>query len=219
MERSKPYYRAIFCRRDEAPEISEQFGRFRKYLFVDLLRWDLQVSAGVETDQFDAEDTCYVVLWQDDVPVGGFRAIRTDHDYLAREIFPSLATTQTFPQRRDMWEISRFGVLPRPNRLELAKINYALMFRFGYLRNATAFVAIADLTYERFLTSIGIRSARYGPPQALAHDADGTPIPIVAGEIRIADQRGPRFQRLLDHARLVEISDETLVLGRRRFSA
>lgn len=212
-------YRATFFRQGDLPEAAAAFGRFRKALFVDALRWDLRTVAGEERDQFDGDETCCCALYQDGELVGGFRAIRTDQDYLAQAVFPSLAATHPFPRRHDTWEISRFGVLPLGNRFELARINYALMFRFGYLRNATAFVAVADLTYERFLTSLGIRSARYGPPQVLAHDCDGNPMEIVAGEIRIGDQAGPRFQRLLDHARLVEISDETLVLGRSRIPA
>lgn len=212
-------YRAIFSTADSGPDHVDALLRFRKEFFVDQLGWDLQVTAGREVDQFDTEAAYYCSLFSGEQIVGGFRAIRTDFPYLAREVFPHLARTHPFPQRRDAWEISRFGVLPGLNRTKLAKINYALMFRFAYLRGASALIAVADLAHERVLTAFGIRSARYGPPQELPCRAGSEPIRIVAGEIRIADQRDPRFQQLMDHVHLVEITDETLVLGRRRISA
>ena len=212
-------YRAVFCRVGDAPEVVEAFFRLRKALFVDILGWDLRVDEDREVDQFDTEFATYCALYSDGELVGGFRAIPTDQSYLARNVFPTLATIHPFPQRRDAWEISRFGVLPRSDRFELSKINYALMFRFAFLQQATCLVAVADRVHERILANFGIRSARYGPPQPLARNADGDPMEVVAGEIRIADQSGSRFRQLIDHARLVEISDETLVFGRTRISA
>lgn len=211
-------FRATFCTSAQNPVLADAHFRFRKALFVDTLGWTLRVEDGRERDQFDTEAATYCGLFERDRLIGGFRAVRTDHDYLARSVFPQLAALRDFPQRPDVWEISRFGVLPGEQRLA-AKINYSLMFQFARRRAATSLVAIVDLTYERFLKVLGIRTRRYGPPQAIGTNARGEPIQAVAGEIPLAEQHDPRFRALLALANQVEITDDTLVRGPRRVSA
>jgi N-acyl-L-homoserine lactone synthetase len=212
-------FRATICRERDNPELVDALYRLRKIIFVDTHGWDLQVVEGRECDQFDTDNAVHCALFRDDELIGGFRATRTDYDYLARIVFPQLAAVKNYPQRPDVWEISRFGVLPCDDRLETAKLNYSLMFRFAQLRRATALVALADLTYERFLRTLGIRTRRYGPPQVIGTSKTGEPLWAVAGEIPLAEQSGSRFQALLAMAKQVEIEDETLVLGRIRVSA
>lgn len=210
---------AIFCTSQQRPEIVDLIYQFRKSLFVDALGWTLDVQDGRECDQFDTPAAVHCALMHDDAVIGGFRAIRTDNDYLARSVFPQLAAVRGYPQRPDIWEISRFGLLPGVDQHELAKLNYSLMFRFAQLRQATALVALVDLTYERFLKLLGIRTRRYGPPQIIGNNARGEDLWGVAGEIPLAEQQGSRFQRLLALAKQVEIEDEALVFGRTRVSA
>lgn len=210
---------AVFCSSEQRPEIVDLIYQFRKSLFVDALGWKLAVRDGRECDQFDTSAAVHCALMRDDAVIGGFRAIRTDNDYLARSVFPQLAAVKNYPQRTDTWEISRFGLLPGPDQHDLAKLNYSLMFRFAQLRQANALVALVDLTYERFLKLLGIRTRRYGPPQIIGSNARGEELWGVAGEIPLAEQQGSRFRGLLALAKQVEIEDEALVLGRTRVSA
>jgi N-acyl-L-homoserine lactone synthetase len=212
-------YHAAICTEGQNPEAVDAFLQLRKRIFVDQYGWDLKVTDGRERDQFDTANAVYSLLFRDDALVGGFRAIRTDHDYLARCVFPQLAAVRSFPQRRDYWEISRFGILAGGNRREVAKYNYALMLRFGQMHQAVALVALVDLTYERFLTTLGIRTRRYGPPQAIGSDRHGNPLHALAGEIPLNEQGDPRFHALLDLAKQVEIDDAAYVFGRSRISA
>ncbi|HEY0440988.1 MAG TPA: acyl-homoserine-lactone synthase [Xanthobacteraceae bacterium] len=212
-------YDATFCTEEQNPSGVDAMLQLRKQLFVDLYRWELTVVDGRERDQFDTPTTVHCLLHRDRTLIGGFRAIRTDDDYLVRSVFPYLAAIRSFPQRSDYWEISRFGVLPIAHRLEAAKINYALMFRFAQLRQALGLVALADLTYERFLSKLGIRTRRYGPPQVIGTDAAGTPLVAVAGEIPMSEQNDHRFHALLALTKHMEINDAALVLGRSRISA
>jgi acyl homoserine lactone synthase len=211
-------FQATYCTERQNPSIVDALFKFRKTLFVDALGWTLDVQNGRERDQFDTEAAVYCALFEKSRLVGGFRAIRTDSDYLARSIFPHLAKLKEFPQRPDVWEISRFGVLPGQERRIAAKINYSLMFHFAQRRAATSLVAVVDLTYERFLGLLGIRTRRYGPPQVIGN-ARGAEIWAVAGEIPLAEQTDPRFHAHLALTKQVEINDDTLVLGRRRVSA
>jgi len=212
-------YRAIFCRSSHAPDIVSALQRFRKKLFVDRLGWQLDTPNGLEQDQFDTVDACHCALYADNDIVGGFRALRTDGDYLVREVFPHLATLRPYPSRAEVWEISRFGILASHDQAYLARLLYSLMFRFAFSRGATALVALADLTYERYLTRIGIRTRRYGPPQIIGADRHGRLLRGVVGEIPLAEQRGPKFDQLLSLARALDVRDETSVRGSDRISA
>jgi N-acyl-L-homoserine lactone synthetase len=186
--------------------------RLRKRLFVDQCGWMLTTIDDLERDQFDAWYTEHCLLFRGLDLVGGFRAIRTDYPYLTQAVFPQLAVKR-FPNRGTVWEISRFGVLSAAEA-RTARLNYALMFRFAELRGAEALVAMADLTYERFLQRMDIRTRRFGPPQVIGVDRHGRALTAVAGEIPLNKADNPDLGGFLDLGRKLEISDATHVLGR-----
>lgn len=219
MQSTSRQLHAVFCTEEQNRSVVDQLFRFRKALFVDVLGWDLKVENGRERDQFDTACAVYCALFRNGILIGGFRAIRTDHPYLAQTVFPQLATFAAYPQRHDVWEVSRFGVLPSDAGSLTARLLYSLMFHFARQCGASALVALADLRYERFLTQLGIRTRRYGPPQVIGVDESGRPLSLVAGDIPLANQRGWRFDALLKLVDDVEITDETLVLGSDRLSA
>lgn len=219
MSNRAPRYRAIICTKDQNPVVVDAFQRFRKRLFVDHLGWRLPITDDQECDQFDTSAATYCTLFKNDEVIGGFRAIRTDHEYLAQSIFPNLATLRPFPRRRDVWEISRFGVLANVSQMEASKLNYTLMLHFAQDRQASALVAVVDLAHERFLAVVGIRTRRYGPPQTIGINASGRLLEGVAGEIPLAEQNNARFRALIAHIQNVEVNDETVVVGRSRVSA
>ena len=201
------------------PERVDDFFRFRHDLFVQTLGWQLDSCSGLEKDQFDHNKAQYCLVIENNSVIAGFRAIRTDHAYLAAEVFPQLATTRDYPCRADVWEISRFGILPHLAATDLARINYSLMFRFARDRGATALVAIADLIYERYLRTLGIRTRRYGPPQVVGHDAMGRKLRCVAGEIPLTDQVPHHLNNLISFTDNLDVQDATLVFGCSAISA
>jgi acyl homoserine lactone synthase len=213
------HYRTIITNKVENPPLVDALQCFRRRLFVERLGWRLSLKDGRECDEFDTDDAVYVALFKSETLIGGFRAIRTDQDYLAQSVFAGLATLRPFPRRRDTWEISRFGVLEIGTRVEAARINYGVMLRFAQTRKAIALVAVVDLTHERFLSFLGIRTRRYGPPQIIGTTMHGRPMEVVAGEIPIGEQEGRRFRSLMEDVQHVEVTDETLVFGRSRVSA
>jgi len=218
LDRSKRYH-AVVATETSNPGIVDDIFGFRRTLFVDVLGWDLPgVRHGRERDQFDTDDAVHAALFCDGVLVGGFRAMPTDGPYLSKTLFPELATREPYPETQDIWEISRFGVLPTAGRFA-AKFNYALMFWLARARGFRALVALADLTYERFLLGMGVRTRRYGEPQTIGLDSSVRPLVAVAGEIPLSIQSGARFEALTGLAHEMEIIDETLVLGRRRVPA
>ena len=206
-------YRAVITTEElNPPEVQAMF-RLRKRLFVDHCGWMLSTIGEVERDQFDAWYTEHCLLFCGSELVGGFRAIRTDYPYLTQSIFPQLAVRH-FPNRRNVWEISRFGVLPAAAEARSTRLNYALMFRFAELRGAEALVAMADLGYERFLQRMAISTRRFGPPQIIGIDSRGRSLTAVAGEIPIDETANPGLCKFLQLGRQLEIHDATHVLGR-----
>jgi N-acyl-L-homoserine lactone synthetase len=211
-------YRALITTEELDPADVQAMFRLRKRLFVDQCGWMLSTVGDLERDQFDAWYTEHCLLFCGPDLVGGFRAIRTDYPYLTQSIFPQLAVRR-FPNRRDVWEISRFGVLPVAAEARSTRLNYALMFRFAELRGAAALVAMADLGYERFLQRMDIRTRRFGPPQMIGVDSRGRPLTALAGEIPINETDNPGLHKFLHLGRQLEIHDATHVLGRSSISA
>lgn len=218
----KSKLRAVITDEGSNPRLVRDLYKFRKLIFVDYEKWDLPTSDGLERDQFDTKFTKHIAVFRDDVLVATFRAIRTDHKYLAVEIFPELAKTKSFPRSKNSWEISRFGVIPfehPKHRFEVARFNYAVMFRFALSHNATSLVAVADTQYERFLRSIGIATRRYGPPQIISKSAESRSFELLAGEIPMHDQSGPKFEALLKLSQTLEVHDETAIFRHEAISA
>lgn len=205
-------YRAVITTEELDPSEVQAMFRLRKRLFVDHCGWMLSTIGDVERDQFDAWYTEHCLLFCGADLVGGFRAIRTDYPYLTQSIFPQLAVRR-FPNRRNVWEISRFGVLPAAAEARSTKLNYALMFRFAELRGAEALVAMADLGYERFLQRMDISTRRFGPPQIIGVDSRGRALTAVAGEIPVNETDNPGLRKFLQLGRQLEIHDAPHVLG------
>lgn len=211
--------RAIFCRAPRNPDLVDAVHRFRKSLFVDRYGWALPVVGDREVDQFDTDQTVHAAIFGQGGVRATFRALRTDRPYLAKDVFPTLAVVGPYPERADVWEISRFGVQPGDDAQALARLNYALMFWFARQVGASSLVALADLTYERFLRTLSIRTRRYGPPRTIGSDARGRELLAVAGEIPLAAQDPERLAALASLLTPVEITDAAEIFGPVRVSA
>jgi N-acyl-L-homoserine lactone synthetase len=210
---------AVLFREADQPDLAYRVFRLRKSIFVDKCGWDLPTEGDLERDEFDGPQAVHCALLLDDEAIGTFRALRTDRPYLGAIAFPQLASVHPYPRRSDYWEITRFGIADAWSGRHTARCLYAVMFAFAQRAGATGLVAIADLTYERFLASIGIRTRRYGAPQVIGTDRFGTDLIAVAGEIPIAAQSGERFARLWTSLEHVEIIDASEVFGPFRISA
>ena len=91
-----------------AGEMMNGLARFRYRIFVEMLGWDLPCRDGLELDQFDREDTVYLVARKDAEVVGTARLLPTHRPYLLGEVFPQLMGQQPLPKDPAVWELSRF---------------------------------------------------------------------------------------------------------------
>ena len=213
MQDTPDRYRALITTEALDPQNVQSWMRLRKRLFVEECGWKLPTDDGTERDEFDGAHTEHALLFHDDELVGGFRAISTDRPYLSASKFIQLSQ-RPFPRQPNVWEISRFGILKSRRQRLAPQLNYALMFRFSALRGAKALVAVADLTYERFLERMAIQTHRYGPPQTIGEDTHGRPLVAVAGEIPLGLRQNPGLARFFTLGSQLEIQDEAHVFRR-----
>lgn len=91
------------------PHIYPQILRYRHRIFVDELGWDIPNRDGMESDQFDREDTVHVVARDSLGEVRAYsRLLPTVKPYLLAEIFPQLMDGKSLLCSEDTWELSRF---------------------------------------------------------------------------------------------------------------
>lgn len=210
-------YRAVFFTLTSNPALSRAVFRFRTELFVDHLGWSLPMHNGIERDQFDTSGATYCALLDGDAVIGCFRAISCDEAYLSKSIFPHLATTRQYPTSPDALEISRFGVAEEHQSAGLTL--YGLMLRLALPRSVNALVAIVELSHERLLGKIGLRTVRYGDVHIVGFRNDGSWILAVAGEIPLSPESQPRLAKILQLTQHMDIVDETDVRRRTLLSA
>lgn len=132
--------------------------RLRARVFKDMMKWDVHVSEnGLEVDQFDLPEAVYLLsLDHNKRVVGSWRLLPTSGPTMIRDVWPQYLETLSMPSCTDVWEVSRFSVLPlEEDRRVAAK----------HTRQITSelFCALIELC-----VSCGIKEifSLYGPPIA-----------------------------------------------------
>lgn len=83
--------------------------RYRYRVFVEKLGWDVPTKDGMESDQFDRDDTVHVIARDGEGRINGCsRLLPTSKPYLLKEVFPQLMSPGTLPESPNTWELSRF---------------------------------------------------------------------------------------------------------------
>lgn len=83
--------------------------RYRYRVFIEKLGWDLRASDGMESDQFDRDDTVHVASHDRAGNINAYsRLLPTVKPYLLAEVFPELMDGGHLPCCDKTWELSRF---------------------------------------------------------------------------------------------------------------
>ncbi len=90
------------------PDIRDSMYRLRKRVFADQLGWQVNVQGGMEFDEFDRDDTIYVLYLQGREVAGIWRILPTTGPYMLADIFPQLAPDTGIPRDKTSWELSRY---------------------------------------------------------------------------------------------------------------
>ena len=167
------------------PAIKKQLFEYRYEVFVEKLGWNLKTKKGIEVDQFDHDDTLYVVAKDDfnDV-VGCARLLPTTESYLLEEVFPELLNGREIPKSPDVWEISRFtnalvnqsvsdefvGEKGQVYELSFSKLLKAAI-QCAKQHGAKKLISVSPVGIERLLRKAGIDAHRAGPPMVVGGHA------------------------------------------------
>ena len=165
-----------------ATDVMRRLARYRHRVFVEKLGWPLQTREhGLELDQFDREDTVYVVARDAiDEVVGTARLLPTSRPYLLGEVFPQLLHGQPLPSAPEVWELSRFAAVDfnsanntRPCQLSPVAMDLLReTMRVAATLGAERLITVTWLGVERLLRNSGFRAHRAGPPVIV----DGSPL-------------------------------------------
>ena len=157
-----------------AHDMLERMARFRYRVFVQLLGWSLPCRDGIELDQFDREDTLYLVARQGEDVVGMARLLPTQRPYLLGEVFPQLMGSLPAPQDASVWELSRFtAVDPEPGAEGGTSRQFSSPAAVDLLRSALKLAAehgvrrlitVSPVGVERLLRRAGFLAQRAAPP-------------------------------------------------------
>ncbi len=86
--------------------------QYRHKVFVETLGWQLQAQNGQELDQFDRDDTVYVVALDETRKIIGVaRSPCSTRPYLLRKVFLQLMYGLALPCCTEVWELSRFAAV------------------------------------------------------------------------------------------------------------
>jgi len=161
-------------------DLKRPLAEYRYKIFIEQLGWQLPTKDGLEQDDFDSDETLYVVGQSEDNTICGCaRLLSTSSPYLLSEVFPFLMGTAKPPCSDRIWELSRFSV----NRLtsshraiidveESTRVMLAASIACAMEHGAERLITVSPLGIERLLLRMGVNAHRAGPPQRV----DGKPI-------------------------------------------
>ena len=157
-----------------SPALMADMASYRYKVFIETLGWELETRNQQEYDQFDHEDTLYVVSQDDDGHINGCaRLLPTNSPYLLGDVFPQLMNGQPVPCSAEVWELSRFAAVDFNSRTMSALNQFSAAFSIKLLHQAIAcakahgakrLVTVSPIGIERLLQRGGIRAHRAGPP-------------------------------------------------------
>jgi len=94
-------------------QLLDDYFRIRHDIYVVERQWtELARPDGREIDQFDTDDTVYLLALEHGAIVAGMRMVPTDSPTLLSEVFPQLALNGPV-RRADVYELSRIFVVPK----------------------------------------------------------------------------------------------------------
>lgn len=152
--------------------------RYRHNVFVDTLKWPLLTDGVHEIDQYDRQDTIYVMAEASpDCIAGVARLLPTTGPYLLQEIFPELVSYIDLPQSESVWELSRFAATAQaeghddePDRhlqfsAELSTSLLREVIVCALRQGARQLIMVSSVAAERLMRRCGFKPIRAGVPK------------------------------------------------------
>lgn len=143
----------------------------RKAIFVDLLKWDIPHDGRFERDQYDDEDTEYLIVNElnSSEHYASVRMLRTDRPHMLEALFPELCD-QGIPRGPDIREISRMCLSSRhrgPERMRFRNLLASAMTEYGLLAGIRAYTAVMEVGRMSRVLAAGWRCEPLGMPRKI----------------------------------------------------
>ena len=156
--------------RDRYPAQLEAMFRDRKRVFVDELKWKLDVVDGqFERDAYDTDQTIYLVSADSETGkhICSMRLMPTTGPHLLKDVFPALCDGKV-PIGEDVWEVTRLCTSPSLSREQgrTARRHLSLaMIEFGLLYGISRLTMVTHLEYLSRLLAVGWECRPLGTPK------------------------------------------------------
>ena len=149
--------------------------QLRARVFSGRLGWDVNVTAGCESDRFDTLGPTYVLAISDSGQVAGCaRLLPALGPTMVSEVFPSLLPNARLDAHDAMIESSRFCVdtaLEEGRRggmvHEATLTMFAGIVEWCMANDFTEIVTVTDVRFERILARVGWPLQRLGQPRKI----------------------------------------------------
>jgi acyl-homoserine lactone synthase len=148
----------------------EQHFRVRHDIYVGERKWEaLRRPDGRERDEFDTDDTIYLLAIENQRVIGGSRWCATTKPHLLSEVFPHLADVRGVPRAPDIFEVTRMFIVKE--RREESAIGASLanqircaQFEFCLTEGIRAFSLIMEVFRLPRMHSLGWKVDPLGLP-------------------------------------------------------
>ncbi len=155
-------------RQQYRPELQQMY-RQRYHVFVEQLQWDLpHANDGLECDEFDTEDTVYLLLLDRQGNIqGSSRLLPTLNPHLMSEIFSHLVEGE-IPRGSHIWESSRSYILPDRRAKGVLGELFLAMLEIGLLLEIQKITFVCDMNFLSRILHAGWEVDPLGMPEANA---------------------------------------------------
>lgn len=150
-------------------ELLRQLYRFRYRVFKERLGWEVSTQACLESDCYDDLDPVYATFCCRGSLIGAFRLLPTTGPYMLRERFPDLLRGEPPPCAKDVWELSRFALMPAQQHVRAQATCSAELFEllracyeFSRTNGIRELVMVTSVSMERLLRCVRIPLLRMG---------------------------------------------------------
>lgn len=146
----------------------EDYFRIRHDIYVVERKWsDLARPDGREIDQFDTDDTVYLLALDKGAIVASMRMVPTQMPTLLSEVFPQLALAGPV-RRADVYELSRIFVVPKKRGEQAGPRHEALIqaaaMEYGLSIGLSAFTIVLETWWLPRLLDQGWQARPLGLP-------------------------------------------------------
>jgi len=143
----------------------------RDRIFNGRLGWNLPTIAGREIDQYDTDDSYYLICYEHHIGVyGGCRLLPTTSSYMLENTFRQI-DCGPLPKSNEVWESSRFfidtDIFDGDDTTVIKKATCELvvgMLEFGFYKNLSNIITLTDIRIERIFRMIGCPLERLSQP-------------------------------------------------------